>query len=464
MTNTPLTSARSLFTSQDGSNAPDSTRFVWLTNFEAEPFWTPKGMLQLPKISQSEDTAVVNRLEEISLLLVEHPDYLILRQPSDSAFLSYLTGLGFRLPQILSVNAPDKVTPISKAILEDDSFCDSLSALAQANEDTFLMPFAMTNLEEAIMERTKLKTLGPPASVYERVNSKIYSRKLSKELGLQTIKGWECESLESLEAAFQEAKEILATGQKLVLKEAMGVSGKGIFLIDAPQKFDSLLTMLRRKARTATVCAFVLEAWQQKLKDINYQLLITPSGSVKLLSIKEIIAEAGAHLGHRFPAELTADQLDCYHQAADVIGSRLFEEGVTGIVGVDSIISETGELFPLLEINARFNMSTFQLKIESLIKPQSKVMARYYPLLLEKTLEFERMADGLKDILFHPQRDSGGVLLQNFATVNVNHDPEAKKPFKGRLYALVIGDNDEQVRQLDTQMLARLAQLSSAQA
>ena len=460
MTQTITKSPRSRFMDQASPKMPDSARLVWLSNFEAEPFWTPEGMLQLPKLSQADDGAIVNRLEEMSLLLAEKPDYVILRQPSDEAFLSYLADLGFALPHILCVNAADKVTPISRAILNDVGFCDSLSALARMNGETFLLPYAKTPLEEKISQRTGLNTIGPPASVFARVNSKVYSRRISKELGLATIPGWECESIDELEAAFQEAAPILESGVRLVLKEAMGVSGKGMFMIDSPQKADSILARLRRKSQGMSHCAFVIEVWQEKSKDINYQLLISAQ-DVKLLSVKEIIAEGGMHMGHRFPPQITTLQLDAYKRAGESIGSRLRQDGVTGIVGVDSIISSSGEVFPLLEINARFNMSTFQMKIEGLLPEEANVVAKHYPMVLDRALEFERLASGLKDVLFHPARNIYGVLIQNFATVNANCSQNGR-PAKGRLYVLLIGKSDEELQSLDRRVKDSLARFSCA--
>jgi hypothetical protein len=451
---------RKLFVNSLPARSQKDSRFVWLSNFEAERFWIKANTVQLPKFSQPDDVAIVNRLEEMNLFLAESTDVLILREESDRGFLDYLSGLGYRLPKIIAVSPQDKQTPISQALLANEPLCNQLAG-SFASEGFFFLPYATTRLEEQVIEKTRLRNIGATASVCEKINSKIYSRTVSKELGLRTIKGWECDSLEAIEKSFEAASAELAAGQKFVLKESMGVSGKGLFVTDGQNKARQIVTLLKRKAKPGAEFAFVLESWVDKLKDINYQLFISASGGIELLTIKEILVENGVHMGHKFPATLTSNQIDCYHKAGQAIGKRLFEDGYTGIVGVDSIIDKSENVYPLLEINARFNMSTYQLGLDRLIDPAAKVIAKHYPMLLKKALPFERLTDLIGADLLGTGCDGSGVLIQNFATVNVNSNPSGE-PFKGRLYVLLIGRDVEEIAHLDQRMTGRLQELQSA--
>jgi hypothetical protein len=438
-----------------------SPRFIWLSNFEAERAWAQAGAVRLPTISRPDDQAVVNRLEEINLFLAEAPDALILREPSDPAFLAYLEGLGFRPPRILTVSPPDRHTFISDAILQSDQCCQALKEYARQHDQCYLLPYAKTRLEEAIAEKAGLQPAGPPSAVCERVNSKIYSRRVSKSLGLTTIEGGECESIEEIEEEFNRLSAVLSHRGKVVLKEAMGVSGKGLVVIDGEAKFQRLLSLLKRMAKPGAVIAFVLESWLDKLKDINYQIFVSRSGETRLLTIKEIITEGGAHMGHRFPAALSTAQIDCYEAAAQAIGARLFKDGFTGIAGIDSIIDQQDTVYPLLEINARFNMSTYQLGLDRLLPPEAQVIAKHYPLLLREPLPFERLSDSIGSDLLRPAESRYGIVLQNFATVNVNSRTEQPGPFKGRLYALLVGGDPDRVQDLDRRMSQALSALGA---
>lgn len=456
-------SARALFASLLPPQEQSNLRFVWVNNFEAERFWAPRQVAELPKFSQPTDVAIVNRLEEMGLFLAQYPDVLILREPSDRAFLAYLSRLGFDLPIMLTVNPVDKVTPISEAILADKDIRGMLTELAVEEGHRYLLPYAKTKMEEEICNQTGLKSLGPSATICEKVNSKIYSRRISNELGLRTIRGIECESIAALEECSEQFAAQINEGRSIVLKEAMGVSGKGLYVADTNNKLQQIIRLIKRKAKPGDEVAFVMEVWIDKLKDINYQIFISPSGEVRLLAIKELVTRDGVHLGHRFPADLTAAQIACYEEAAEAIGARLFADGFTGLAGIDSIIDREGAVYPVLEINARLNMSSYQLGLEWLIDPRSCVMAKHYPLLLKRPLSFSDLKSSLGPDLFLPPQNISGALIQNFAAVNVNYNPGAVAPFKGRLYALIVGRNFEEVMQIDQRIFLKLGEWQAAE-
>jgi Pre ATP-grasp domain/ATP-grasp domain len=453
-------SVRNLFSSLVPEEQAHS--FLWLSNFEAERFWSSPSDVRLPQISQPEQVAIANRLEEMSLFIAESPDYVILREPSDPDYLEYLaTDLGLRVPTILTPGSLEKETPISELVLSSSEFCARLSTLNGTNGKVWLLPFAKTRLEEQIAETTGIAVLQPSASVCEKINSKIYSRRMSKHLGLKTIDGWECESLQDIENAFEDARENLSRGEKYVLKESMGVSGKGLFLVDGAAKVQHIRKLLKRKDKAGNRFSFVVEKWVDKLKDINYLIFISGSGEVRLLSIKEIATDGGVHMGHRFPADLSDHQLQTFEEAAQLIGQNLFRDGFVGIAGIDSIIDAEGEVYPLLEINARFNMSTFQVGIERLAAPNFKAIAKYYPLSLTKRLDFLKLKNHIDSHLLKLGGDGYGVIIQNFATVNVNYTDDGQ-PFPGRLYVLIIEKSFAQADLVDQQLTESLRELQSA--
>jgi hypothetical protein len=60
--------------------------------------------------------------------------------------------------------------------------------------------------------------------------------------------------------------------------------------------------------------------------------------------------------------------------------------------------------------------------------------------------------------------DGAGVLIQNFATVNVNAPTAEGGVFKGRLYTLVVGESFQQVEQIDRAVTEKLATLQAVAA
>lgn len=113
----------------------------------------------------------------------------------------------------------------------------------------------------------------------------------------------------------------------------------------------------------------MLEQWIDKICDLNYQILIDQSGGVEFLGVKESLVEQGVHQGHLMPSRLSEAQLGVIREAAVRIGEALYRDGYYGIAGMDAILDEDGTIWPNLEINARFNMSTYQLNIQQQYLP-----------------------------------------------------------------------------------------------
>lgn len=427
---------------------------LWLGNFEAERHWDHPGAIHLPSVTQPSDSAIVNRLEEMTLLLAGAPDFVILREQPDPDFLAYLAELGFVLPSVISIDADDRTLPVSELILKTDSFTARLRELAQSHPGLCLLPFGKTRLEESIGERSGIPVAGATVQILETVNSKIYSRQISAELGLRTIPGAACATFEELERAAIEMSSYFPN--RLILKEAMGVSGKGLLVIETKDRLNRALAMLGRKAKPGIPCRFVLEKWIEKLTDINYQILVTPDGGVRLLCIKEAVTRNGIHMGHYSPPLLTPHQREDYQVAAEALGKRLFQSGFVGIAGIDSIIDQQGNVYPALEINARFNMSTYQLALDQMVPSRSTTVVKHYPLLTGERVAFSRLRAALEPLLFGIGGRAEGVGIMCFGSVNCN-PPGASSSAKGRLYVFLATTDRDDINELDAQVQTRLA-------
>jgi hypothetical protein len=418
---------------------------VWLHNFEAERFWVKPGTIQLPGIGSPQDAAIVNRLEEFGIFLAGPRDTLILRENPDPAFVDYVKWLGFDPPSFLAVCPQDPNLPITAGILQSEIAQQELASLAG---NCWLVPFARTRLEDDLISLCGIRCPTPPSAICKIVNSKVYGRRIARQLGLNLIPGSECTNLDELARALEACIPAVSGGEPYVVKESMGVSGKGLVVLDSAEKTRRTLGFLRRLSHPLATYAFVVERWVDKEKDVNYQIFIDGAGGVELLAIKEILTEGGVHRGHRFPPELTAAQRHVYEEAAQEIGRRLWQDGYTGIAGIDSVVTKDGTVFPLLEINARFNMSTFHLAIEERLQHRYSALAKFYNLRLQQTLDFDCLAATLGDGLYSRASGRGAIVL-NFATVNCNVSQRPGQSARGRLYIMLIGESQQDVARLD---------------
>jgi carbamoylphosphate synthase large subunit len=308
-----------------------------------------------------------------------------------------------------------------------------------------------------------LAWVAPDIDDVVRVNSKVYSRSLADELGIGQPRGITCERLEDWDRARLVALELLENGP-VVVKEAYGVSGKGIVVIDSPGRLDRVSKRIAQAAeRNEGRAEFTVEQWVDKDRDFNYQLTVDRNGGITFDSVKQILTRSGVHLGHYIPAELTSAQLDEIHDVADTVGARLHRDGYWGVVGIDALTQTDGTLHPVIEINARCNMSTYQLPAQHALGGTFDVaLARHYEIRTTRPIPFARVREVLGDLLLVPGHPCGMVVL-NHATLNAAGALcAAGEPWVGRIYGLLCGPDRAHLDDLNDAVTRAFASLSTA--
>ena len=133
-------------------------------------------------------------------------------------------------------------------------------------------------------------------------------------------------------------------------------------------------------------------------------------------------------------------------------GRRLADEGYAGIAGIDAMIDAQDRLLPVVEINARSNMSTYQVRVQQLlVGADQAAWARQYPLRLGRRVPFKEIRAALDGLLV-TRCGQAGVLVTNTATVNAAAGEAARGAsdgrFEGRLYALLVADTPEHLQEV----------------
>lgn len=436
--------------------------FVFLNNFEVEEYWSDPEILKLPTLSIGSATDVVNRMEELGLFLAGENDIILLKSLPDQAFMAEAQTLGFGRSKCVAARCNEPAMNITANLLSCPETLDKLREIAQdSGSRAYLVPFGTSDQEEELSRLTGMPLAVPSADVFRKVNDKGYSRRLNTELGIRQIPGVECTSLEELTSGFERLRSVLEEGGRLVLKDSMGVSGKGINVIPDEARFRKCMSMLEKQASKRDIrrINYVLEQWIDKICDLNYQILIDRSGEVEFLGVKESLVEQGVHQGHLMPSRLDDIQLGVIQDAALRIGAALHRDGYYGIAGMDAILDEDGTIWPNLEINARFNMSTYQTNIQDQWLPDGMFgLAKKYPLRLKRQLEYRELRSRIGGLMFSPENGEG-LLINNFATVNAAFRSEGGV-FSGRLYGVIIASSSKRLRAIDESLEAILSSIN----
>ncbi|MFF8726199.1 ATP-grasp domain-containing protein [Streptomyces sp. NPDC015171] len=425
-------------------------RCVYLNNFEVERVWA-QGEPGLPGSGFSFSGATVNRMEEVGVLHADVDDVVVLKAPVDEDYLAYLRSLdaarGERL--VVEDNVPDR--SVTQDVLASPRLLERLRGLADGR--TYLAPLGISSDEERLSEVTGLPLAGPSAAVCRHVNGKIFSRELVDDTGLTRVPGSVCRTYGELEQAIAAH---LGEGSRVVVKESLGVSGRGMVVLDSRRRADQLLRMLARRGEQAPV-SLVVEEWIDKRSDLNYQFLVDRDGATWFETVKTALTKDGVHRGHRFPPKLRPDQVEELRSAATVIGKRLADEGYHGLVGADAMLGTDGTLYPCLEINARFNMATYQNRVaEALIGPAQHALAAVIQLRPTRRHSFSEVSRSLGALLYRSPGGTG-VLVNNHATLNAAVTPGKKSA--GRLYVICVADTPagtEELRASAEQALHRM--------
>jgi len=426
-----------------------STSLVLVGNFEVEERWA-LGEHTLPRVTTTAGSAVVNHMDEFALLLGGRADHVVLKAAPDRGYLDYLDGLGLPLPTVHVVAAQEPRRTVTEDALADPALLSELARL-----DAVIVTHGVSDVEEQLAARTGLRLAAPTAALCKSVNSKVYSRRVADDIGLRQPAGFGCSTLAELREALDWARGPLAHGRAVVIKEAFGVSGKGIAVLRDERRLDRLYRMIARQVEKTgdDRIAFVVEDWVDKAADLNYQFTVGRDGSVRFDFVKEALTEGGVHKGHRMPARLPSTAVEELVASAEQIGKRLAADGYFGVAGVDALVDTAGGIYPVIEINARNNMSTYQVQLqERFVGPDKIAVAKHYPIRLTEPTSFDAVRTRLDGLVFD---GATGLLVNNFATVNAAATPD--QPFDGRLYGIVVATSPDELTAIDDQVTARIA-------
>ena len=432
------------------------TPLVLVGNFEVENEWAA-GEIGLPRPGGTARAAVVNRMDELALLLGTGRDLVLLKGRPDDEYLAYLTELGFDLPCVRTPTVADAARTVTEDVLADPELMADLARTARLAPPGYrLAPHGVSTPEERLAAGSGIGLAAPSAALCKRVNSKVYSRAAATECGLAQPAGRACRRLDELREAFDWARDVVAAGHPVVVKDAYGVSGKGLLVVRDERRLDQLWRLIGRAAERAghDRVALVVERWLTRRMDLNYQFTVGRDGTVRLDFIKEAITADGVHLGHRFPAELDTRSTMDLVEAANALGHKLAADGYFGVAGADAMVDGSGRLYPVVEINARNNMSTYQAALhDGVVYPGAVAMARHYPVRPPAPVGFGPLRRVLGDALLRPG-GRRGLIVTAAATVNAEGD--------GRLYAVLVAESWPDLAALDECVGDRLGQLELA--
>jgi len=417
--------------------------------FEAETYWRETDLAALPSIPDQAGASIVDAMDELLFLFCSPGDLLLTKKPLDDAFADYLRSLGFQFGCNrfnLRTKTQDQSGPRAMNMFEAlawESFPPELPDFLAGGQR--FEPFAIIQGLEEATSRYGLTGRFPSDAVVRAVNAKGYSVRMRERLGIDNP----AVLVHSVEQLKLESEKLLRQGPFLI-KDDYGVSGKGNLLVDSSRTLARISDYLELQRRTGKRIRFVLEPQLPREIDFSCQFRIGEAGQFELLSVQRLSNDGFAFGGsHTADADLM-NRLETsgYFQLVKTIGRNLYEDDYFGDVCIDSMTLRSGEIVPLVEINARKSMSLIKYYADRYLK-----RAGMNGCLIPMTLVHDGSV-GFAELL--ERFDAAGLLYRGdgregimpLSAGTLYRDTMEGRPFKGRWYVAVASDRPERHSEL----------------
>lgn len=414
---------------------------IYVAKFNAENYWKPENMVNLPAIKNKSLENIVHMMDELMFGLCEkESDCVLTSIPMNEVHCNYLHDLGFAFQ--------------NKAFSEYRNSMDSLEydyhaadiVMPPVKSKSILSAYAVLSEYEAFAKKNKIDFKHPPIDVVQKVNSKLYSTELAKGLGFSKY----AVIVRDENEFGEEGKKILQRHGGFIVKEEYGVSGKGNMKVTDERSFDALKRNIAMQCKKGKEVRFVLEPAFTVKQDFSVQYYLEETGHVKQISIQQVLNKNRAYNG-----SVTADQKlmeflvgHRYFDVMEKLLGQLHKDGYYGDVCIDSMILEDDQLVPIVEINARKSMSLIKKNFEEKLQKMEVKFAEScmfsVDCIIHPKIHMEDVLERLKkkNILFSKQIQKGAFPLTS-NTLLVNAKKETEKTQKGRMYFLLLGSKEE---------------------
>ncbi len=262
------------------------------------------------------------------------------------------------------------IRPLTEKVLDHPYAAKRIRELAGGAEQSYILPFNVTELEVRLAEETGVALYGAPLHLVH-LGSKSGSRKVAKRAGVPVLAGAEdIYDLDVLEDEIQRLRAEQPGAGAAVIKLNDGFSGQGNAIVE-------LESVTGRLVDSRTVFCAGEENWETfgpkiqlggavvelLLRDPgiaspSVQMRILPDGSDEVISTHDQLLggpDDQVYLGCRFPAHLSYRSLIQDH--ARSVARVLAAEGVIGSFAMDFLVTPVGETY-LSEINLRMGGTT----------------------------------------------------------------------------------------------------------
>ncbi len=216
----------------------------------------------------------------------------------------------------------------------------------------------------------------PDVETIKKVNSKLYSRVVEKQLFKDGTRSQSIANIQDIQTYLQQHPT-----SAYLFKGPFGNAGMFNRRIASGEPLPD--TWLQRIFDMGL--PVIVEPWHKRVMDFGVRFNLHPKGILQRLQFHKLINTSdGAFLGIQLsPHRWIPDKYMMYvHKTVEALQQQLHHEGYFGPVGIDGYIwqDEAGQthIRPLVEINARHTMADVAYGLQSRLKSEH-LLWRFYP-------------------------------------------------------------------------------------
>ncbi|MBW5449235.1 hypothetical protein GE107_24730 [Cohnella sp. CFH 77786] len=417
--------------------------------FDSESYWRDEKCSKLPAIPDKERSRIVMAMDELMAPLCSRNDTLLTRFPMEEAHKNYLASIGFPFAHICSGTSGEHPN-LFRVLGEGKDTDDRLKKFGR------MSPYSVVPYVHEVMTKYGYANKLPSLESVKRVNSKMYSARLSERL-LGTSYSKPVYSAQQLQ---ESAHSLFELHGSVLVKDPFGVSGKGNILLQTGGSLERFVSYIRKQEAEGANTSLLVEPFFAVERDFSCQFEIAVDGAYRLVGLQQMLNKQFAYAGSETMegADIQALESAGYFAVMEQVASSLYLDGYFGHVCVDSMVLWGGTLVPIVEINARKSMGLINHKLDQTLACDGKKgFFTFRSVGCRHRFDYGMWLQELKHRgILYPNHQGEGILLLSSATLFAGFDeariPEAAngKPVKGRLYmSVVAGDSTGRKRLLD---------------
>lgn len=384
---------------------PDMGSKIYISEFDSEARLRNKESCSLPVIDiyGGANRLLMRGIDGLTLTMAEEGDIVVTAEKLHDAYLAYWQS---------EICRAENYSPERKDAEGGLSIYEILAHDEKAGKmlrERSIVNYALVPGYYEMCRSLGIESDEPELETVTLLNGKSYSNELKERLGLPAA-GIRIRSLDEYRKA---VSRLLAEHGRVLIKDVMGVSGRGMLLIDSSGMAERLADHFKKQLDGgAKEPDFILEPMLDKDMDFSCLLRIDKSAGIITDGYQKNRSKGFSYLGTE---PLSAEELGLildseYPKTVMQIAGDMAGRGYHGFACIDSMISE-GQVVPLIEINPRMSLSRFNLVMQERLGIKCRLS--YAEGRRAEDISAEKILEMLDDegILYTTERGKGVIPL-----------------------------------------------------